>query len=149
MLGDEHHAGAQRDPVGDGGGLGERHERVESAAVLRRQRVADGRRGAAALRNVGVLGEKEPGEAALLQLVGEPDRADRLVGEEDRGGDPHRGGTSVVAWEHGRPWRPIRDPRQTACSPPSATWGYDTVDGGDRTAARHVSNLQATRKGHA
>ncbi len=95
VLGDQRDAGAEGQPLGDGGGLPEGHEGVECPAVLVRQLAARRVRGVPADGDVGVLGQVQPGESALLQLARDPDRRDRPVGEEDRCGDPH-GGSSVV-----------------------------------------------------
>ncbi|CAM5233603.1 hypothetical protein SCALM49S_05333 [Streptomyces californicus] len=56
VLGDQRDAGAQRQPLGDGGGLPERDERVERAAVLAGQLTAHRGGRAPAHRDVRVLG---------------------------------------------------------------------------------------------
>lgn len=89
VLGDERDARAEPEPLGDGGGLAEGHERVEGAPVLGRQITARRVRGGPLDGDVGVLGQIQPGESAVLQLPGQPGRGDRLVGEEDRHGDAH------------------------------------------------------------
>ncbi len=91
VLGDQGDAGAEPEAFGDGGGLPEGDEGVQGPAVLPGQLAArrvgrgpfDG--------DVGVLGQVEPGEAALLQFARQPHRGDGLVGQEDRGRDPHTG----------------------------------------------------------
>lgn len=96
VLGDQRDAGAEAEALGDRGGLAERDEGVEGAAVLGRQLAARRVRRHALHRDVRVLGQIQTGETALLQLTGEPDGGDGLVGEEDRHGDAHV--PSVPAW---------------------------------------------------
>ncbi|MDQ0909842.1 hypothetical protein QFZ22_005827 [Streptomyces canus] len=89
VLGDERDAGAETEPLGDGGGLAERDEGVEGTAVLARQVAAGRVRGGPLDGDVRVLGQIQPGEAPRLQLTGDPGRGDGLVGEEDRHGNSH------------------------------------------------------------
>lgn len=89
VLGDQGDAGAEGDALGHGGGLGQGDEGVEGAPVHLGELAAHGRGGVAADRDVGVLGEVEPGEPALLEGAGEADGGDGVVGQEDGRGDPH------------------------------------------------------------
>ncbi|GAA2796364.1 hypothetical protein GCM10019017_47190 [Streptomyces showdoensis] len=98
VLADQGDAGAEQQVLGDGRGLAERDEGIEDPGVLGRQRAAV-RIGRGALGgDVGVLGQVEPGEAALFELAGEPHGGDGLVGQEDRGRDPHDGTVGGAGW---------------------------------------------------
>ena len=86
VLGDQHHPGAEGDPLGGRGRGGQGHERVEAAAVVVELDALDqSRRRVVADRQVGVLGQVERGEPPLLGRPGQGGRGHGPVGEE--GGD--------------------------------------------------------------
>ena len=87
---ERHDPDAELDPLGHGGHRGERHERVEHVAVLARQLAAAGVGRVAADRDVGVLGEEERVEPALLGQAPEPNRVDRVLGDERAEPDVHQ-----------------------------------------------------------
>ena len=103
-LGHEADPGAEGDAIGDRGRRRERHQRVEGALVLLAQLVVAGRRRRApGDRDVGVLGEVERREAALLRGARERDGIHRLVGREHRHPEAHGGyGTPSMGICEGR-----------------------------------------------
>jgi hypothetical protein len=83
-LGRQRDAGAERDPLGDGGGRGQRDEGIQRALVALGQLGLAGRwRRDAADRDVGVLGQVQRVEAPVLDLTGQRRDVDRLVRRED------------------------------------------------------------------
>ena len=83
--------GADPDPLRRVGHRGESHERVVDPPVLARQLPARRVGRLAARRDVGVLGDEDRLEAALLRHPGERGRLDRLVGREVGDAEVHRG----------------------------------------------------------
>jgi hypothetical protein len=89
-LGGEQDAGAHPQPLRGGGDRGEGHQRVEAAPVLLGElRVAGGRRRPPAGGDVGVLGQPERLEAALLGGDRQLDHIDRRVGREHGDAEAH------------------------------------------------------------
>ena len=89
-LGHETDAGADHQAVGHRRRHRQGDERVERALVLLGQfGVPRGWRGPAADRDVRVLGHVERAQPPVLDLAGEVDRPDRLVGQEHRHTELH------------------------------------------------------------
>jgi hypothetical protein len=88
-LDDEADAGSDPQPLCRGRGRGGRDERVERVPVLGRQLAAGGIRRRAARRDVGVLGEEQRLETALLRHPGELVRRLYVLGGKDRESEFH------------------------------------------------------------
>ena len=100
VLGGEQDAGAESDARGDGGGGGQRDQRVEAALVVVEAHAAD-ERGRRVLLDgeVGVLGQVERVEAELLDRGGEDGRRQVVVGQG--GGDAEAHGQDPAAVRSG------------------------------------------------
>ena len=95
VLGDQHDPGAEEDPTGDRRRRGQGHDGVEAAAVVvERHPLDQGRRLVGPHREVGVLGQVEGVEAALLGGQGQLGRGHGQIGEEC--GDAEAHGRSAI-----------------------------------------------------
>ncbi len=98
----------------------ERDPRIERALVfLGEHRVAGGRRGAAAHRDVRVLGDVQRMEAARFGLARDLDRAHRAIGREDRDAELHRAAPLLGFPSREARYSALRAARRLAGIPPA------------------------------